>query len=169
VTPALDVLGLEIPRAGLAFYAVLAVHVPAGLAAVTTGAGAALSRKGSRRHIRFGRLYFWAISLVFMTATILAAMRWPEDSLLSLIGAAAFVAACVGHLFHDRHRPGHAPHILGMSISYIAMLAAFYIDNGPQLPIWNRLPHVAYWLLPVMVGAPLTWCAWRRAHVAGPP
>jgi hypothetical protein len=86
-----------------------------------------------------------------------------------LIGAAAFVAACVGHLFHDRHRPGHAPHILGMSISYIAMLAAFYIDNGPQLPIWNRLPHVAYWLLPVMVGAPLTWCAWRRAHVAGPP
>jgi hypothetical protein len=49
------------------------------------------------------------------------------------------------------------------------MFAAFYIDNGPQLPIWNRLPHVAYWLLPVLIGAPLTWNALRRAYVAGPP
>jgi hypothetical protein len=55
-----------------------------------------------------------------------------------------------------------------MSMSYIAMLAAFYIDNGPQLPIWNRLPHVAYWLLPALIGAPLTCNAWRRARVPGP-
>jgi uncharacterized membrane protein HdeD (DUF308 family) len=169
VTPTLNVLGLEIPRAGVAFYVVLVVHVPAGLAAVMAGAAAALSRKGSRRHVRLGRLYFRALSLVFATGTVLAAMRWQEDSLLAFIGCAAFIAACVGHLTRSRHRPGHAPHILGMSTSYIAMLAAFYIDNGPQLPIWNRLPHIAYWLLPVLVGAPLTWNAWRRARVSGPP
>jgi len=168
VTPTLNVLGLEIPRAGLVFYVTLAVHVPAGLAAVTTGAAAALFRKGSRRHVRFGRLYFWAICLVFTTAAILAAMRWQEDYHLFLIGAAAFVAACVGHLSRDRHRPGHAPHILGMSVSYISMLAAFYIDNGPQLPIWDLLPHVAYWLLPAVIGAPLTWNAWRRARALQP-
>lgn len=163
VTPTVRVLGLEIPRAGPLFYAILALHVPAGLAAVTTGAVAALSKKGSRRHVRFGRLYFWALCLLFTTATILAIVRWREDRHLFLIGA-AFAAACAGHLSRDRHRPGHAPHILGMSISYIAMLAAFYIDNGPQLPIWNRLPHVAYWLLPVVVGAPLTWRALRGAR-----
>jgi hypothetical protein len=166
VSPTLNVLGLELPRAGLAFYIVLAVHVPTGLVAVTTGAAAALLRKGSRWHMRFGRLYFWAICVVFATAAILAAIRWREDYHLFLIGAAAFAAACIGRLSRDRHRPGHAPHILGMSISYILMLAAFYIDNGPQLPIWSRLPHVAYWLLPAVIGGPLTWNAWRRAHGA---
>lgn len=164
MNPTINVLGLEIPRAGIAFYAVLAVHVPTGLAAVVTGAGAALSRKGSRLHMRFGRLYFWALCLLFTTASILAGMRWREDYLLFLIGAAAFAAACVGHLARDRHRPGHAPHILGMSISYVAMLVAFYVDNGPQLPVWKRLPHVAYWLLPLLVGAPLAWRALRRAR-----
>lgn len=164
MTPTVRVLGLEIPRAGPLFYAILALHVPPGLAAVTTGAVAALSRKGSRRHIRFGRLYFWTLCLLFTTATILAAMRWGEDRHLFLIGAAAFAAACAGHLSRNRHRPGHAPHILGMSVSYIAMLAAFYTDIGPQLPIWNRLPHVTYWLLPTMVGAPLTWRALRSAR-----
>ncbi len=164
MTPTVNVLGLEIPRAGMLFYAVLAVHVPAGLAAVVLGAGAALTRKGSRRHIRLGLLYFWTLCLVFTTALVLALMRWHEDYHLAIIGAIAFTAACVGHLRPNRHRPGHAPHILGMSISYLMMLVAFYVDNGPQLPLWNRLPHVMYWLLPILVGAPLTWRAWRRAR-----
>jgi hypothetical protein len=162
VTPTVNVLGLEIPRAGLMFYVALAVHVPAGLVAVVAGAVAALSRKGSPRHVRFGRLFFWTICLLFTTAAILAAFRWREDRLLFLIGGVAFTAACVGHLSRNRHRPGHAPHILGMSISYIAMLVAFYVDNGAQLPIWDRLPHVTYWLLPTLIGAPITWSALRR-------
>jgi hypothetical protein len=35
------------------------------------------------------------------------------------------------------------------------MLIAFYVDNGKQLPIWRDLPHAAYWLLPILVAAPL--------------
>jgi hypothetical protein len=33
----------------------------------------------------------------------------------------------------------------GMSLSYVLMLIAFYVDNGKQLPIWKDLPHVTYW------------------------
>ena len=54
------------------FLAFLAVHVLAGLAAVITGAVAALARKGSPRHIRAGRWYYRAITVVFATAT-----SWP--------------------------------------------------------------------------------------------
>jgi hypothetical protein len=93
-------------------------------------------------------------------------MRWREDYHLFLIGAVAFGSACVGHLYRGRHRPGHASHILGMGVSYIAMLAAFYVDNGPQLPVWDRLPHVMYWLLPAAIGVPVTLRALRRAAVA---
>jgi hypothetical protein len=42
-----------------------------------------------------------------------------------------------------------------MSISYVFMLIAFYVDNAKQLPIWRDLPHFTYWLLPHAVAIPL--------------
>jgi hypothetical protein len=42
-----------------------------------------------------------------------------------------------------------------MGGSYIAMLTAFYVDNGPFLPLWNLLPAWTYWVIPSVVGAPL--------------
>jgi hypothetical protein len=166
MNPTINVLGLELPRMGPAFYGVLAVHVPAALAAVVLGAVAALSRKGSRRHVRAGIFYFRALAIAFLTASILAVMRWREDYHLLLIGVVSFAAACYGHLYQGRHRPGHRPHIAGMGLSYVAMLTAFYVDNGSQLPLWNRLPHVMYWVLPIAFGAPIIVRALRRAPTA---
>jgi hypothetical protein len=48
-------------------------------------------------------------------------------------------------------------HGCAMAGSYVALFTGFYVDNGPQLPVWDRLPHLLYWLLPAAVGAPLTW------------
>jgi len=45
--------------------------------------------------------------------------------------------------------------VTGMSLSYALMLIAFYVDNGRQLPVWRDLPHFAYWLIPLVVAAPL--------------
>src|SRR5262247_2249321 len=67
---AVRVLGGQVGSAAPVFLAFLAVHVLAGLAAVATGAVAALVRKGSPRHIRAGRWYYRAITLVFVTATV---------------------------------------------------------------------------------------------------
>jgi hypothetical protein len=49
-----------------------------------------------------------------------------------------------------------------MAGSYIALLTGFYVDNGPQLPLWNRLPSWSFWFLPAAIGIPLTWRALRR-------
>ena len=70
------VFGDQVSSAAPVFLAFLAVHVLAGLTAVVTGAAAALVRKGSPRHIRAGRWYYRAITVVFVTATVLATMRW---------------------------------------------------------------------------------------------
>ena len=134
------ILGVEVGSTAPAFLAVLAVHIVAGLAAVITGAAAALARKGSPRHIRAGRWYYRAITAVFATATALAAMRWAQDWYLFVLGAVAFTAATAGYLHRRRHRPGDTGHIAGMGIAYTAMLTAFYVDNGPHLPLWDRLP-----------------------------
>ncbi len=149
------VLGTEIGSTAPAFLAVLAIHVLAGLTAVAAGATAALTRKGSVRHRRAGRVFYRAIAMVFATATVLAAMRWRQDYHLALIGAVAFAAATAGYLHRRRHRPGDTGHILGMGVGYVAMLTAFYVDNGPHLPLWDRLPPLTLWFLPSAVGAPI--------------
>jgi cytochrome bd-type quinol oxidase subunit 2 len=164
VTHGGHILGTEVGSTAPLFLAVLAVHVLAALAAVLTGATAALTSKGSPRHVRAGRWYYRALTGVFGTALALTAMRPRQDYHLALIGAVAFTAATVGYLHRRRRRPGDAPHIIGMGLSYIAMLTAFYVDNGPHLPLWNRLPGIAFWVLPTAVGAPLIAHALRRVH-----
>jgi hypothetical protein len=160
------ILGDQVGSTAPVFLAFLAIHVIAGLTAVITGAAAALSRKGSPRHIRAGRWFYRAITAVFATATILAAMRWRQDYYLFIIGAVAFSAATIGYQHRRRHRPGDTGHIAGMGIAYVAMLTAFYVDNGPHLPLWDRLPTFAFWLLPSAIGAPIIIRAIVRARHA---
>ena len=163
------ILGDHVGSTAPAFLAFLAVHVIAGLTAVLTGAIAALTRKGSRRHIQAGRWYYRAISVVFGTAAILAAARWQQDYYLFIIGAVAFTAATIGYQHRRRHRPGDIGHIAGMGTAYAALLTAFYVDNGPHLPLSDHLPVLAFWLLPSAIGAPVIAGAILRAKHAGPP
>jgi hypothetical protein len=163
------ILGDQVGSTAPVFLAFLAIHVIAGLTAVITGAIAALARKGSPRHVRAGSWYYRAITIVFATATALAIMRWRQDYYLFVIGAIAFTAATVGYQHRRRHRPGDTTHITGMGIAYTAMLTAFYVDNGPHLPLWDRLPTLAFWLLPSAIAAPLIARAVLRARRSRPP
>lgn len=160
------ILGDQVGSTAPAFLAFLALHIIAGLTAVLTGAIAALARKGSPRHIRAGRWFYRAITVLFATATVLSAMRWRQDYYLFIIGAVAFTAATIGCQNRRRHRPGDTGHIAGMGIGYTAMLTAFYVDNGPHLPLWDRLPVLAFWLLPAAIATPLIARAAIRARHA---
>jgi hypothetical protein len=153
MTIAARILGDEVGSAAPMFLALLAIHVTAGLTAVIGGAVAALARKGSSRHIRAGRWFYRAITAVFLTAAALSIMRWRQDYHLLAIGVVAFSATTVGYL--HRRRPGDTGHIVGMGIGYVAMLTAFYVDNGPHLPLWDRLPPLSFWFLPGVIGAPI--------------
>jgi hypothetical protein len=70
---------------------------------------------------------------------------------------------------HGRRQRWKMPidlHIVGMGVSYIAMLTAFYVDNGKSLPIWRDPPPITYWLLPSAVGVPLiVWALARYQNV----
>jgi hypothetical protein len=155
MSTAARILGDQLGSTAPVFLAFVAVHVIAGLTAVITGAIAALARKGSPRHIRAGRWFYRAITAVFLTATALSAMRWRQDYHLLAIGAVALAAATIGYLHRRRHLPGDTGHILGMGIGYVAMLTAFYVDNGPHLPLWDRLPPLSFWFLSGVIGAPI--------------
>src|SRR6516165_4675420 len=109
---------------------------------------------------------FLAILSIHVIAglTVVAAMRWAQDYYLFILGAVAFTAATIGYLHRRRHRPGDIGHIAGMGIAYTAMLTAFYVDNGPHLPLWERLPALAFWILPAAIAAPLITRAILRAR-----
>jgi len=161
-----EILGLPIPDAGPVFATALAVHIACGLTAVVAGALAATARKRPGRHPRAGRVYLWALGGVFATACVMAAIRWHEDAHLFAIAVLAFGLGLYGYRARRRRRPGWPVHHgIGMGGSYIALLTGFYVDNGQFLPLWNRLPTIAYWVLPVAVGAPLIWRALHRFDV----
>jgi hypothetical protein len=157
------VAGIEIPSAGPVFAVALGVHIVGGVWSVVTGAAAATARKRPGRHPRAGLLYLWGIGLMFATAAVMSTIRWRQDAHLFAIAIVAAGLAAIGWFFRPTRRPARFTwHAIGMGGSYIALLAGFYVDNGPQLPLWRLLPHWTYWALPIVIGGPLVLLALRR-------
>jgi hypothetical protein len=156
----IDIGGFQVPDAGPVFFTALALHVTAGTTAVVAGALAATARKRPGRHPHAGTVYLYGIAVVFATATVIAIPRWHHDWHLFLIASVAFGLAALGW-WARRRQPYRWMmwHGGAMAGSYVALFTGFYVDNGPQLPLWDRLPHLAYWLIPTAIGAPLTWRA----------
>jgi hypothetical protein len=154
---------IQAPKGLDAFSIALTCHIVGGLAAVTCGALAATAPKRRGRHPVFGRIYLWSMGVVFMTAVTMGALRWPRDAHLVAIGTIAAAAAAIGYVARRRRRPGWMRwHIVGMATSYVALFTGFYVDNGPNLPLWDRLPPISFWVLPSLVGLPLTLRALAR-------
>ena len=151
---------------GVVFTRALTCHIAAGLTCVVTGVLAMTAGKRPGRHTVAGTIYFWSLAVVFTSATVMALLRLGEDWHLLLIAVVAFAAGSVGYLARRRRwRDWLRLHLLGMSGSYIALLTGFYVDNGPNLPLWNRLPTVAFWVLPSLVGIPLVVRAMARRRL----
>jgi len=148
--------GIVVPCDSAIFLVVLAIHIPSGIACVLAGLVALLSKKQPGRHPTFGTIYYWSLSMVFVSASVMTSLRWTQDYHLFILGTLSFTAALFGRMARRRRWNSWVRfHILGMGLSYILMLTAFYVDNGKSLPLWKELPTVAYWILPSAVGFPL--------------
>jgi hypothetical protein len=161
---AAHVLGQHVGSAAPLFLAFLAVHVVAGTIAVISGAVAAIAHKPGPHHVQAGRRYYLAVTVMSGSGAVLAVMRWREDAYLLVFAAVAFTAATVGiRARRRRGRAGTTVHIVGLSLSFVAMMTGFYVDNGPRLPLVQHLPAAAFWVLPPAVGAVLAARSLRRA------
>ena len=65
----------------------LYLHIFAGFTALTTGLVPMFSKKGSKVHTTWGKIYFWAMFVVALTALIRFQMR---VNLIFLSGIAVF-------------------------------------------------------------------------------
>jgi uncharacterized membrane protein len=155
------IFGLPIPRSDPPFLAVLTVHVACGLIAVIWGMRAMVLPKGRGRHSASGKVYFWALVGVSLTMGILSFWQWAKDWPLAMLGTIALLAAIVGRRSSYRSDI-RSRHVIAMGTSYIALLTAFYVDNGPNFPVWREIPLWAMWVLPSAVGLPFIVKAVRR-------
>lgn len=148
--------GLPLPSDAPLFLALVGVHILFAVTAVIAGVVAMRSVKAPGWHPRAGAIYIGSLAGVFVTATLLAALRWAEDYHLFALGALSFASAMLARTAQRSRWPSWLPiHIMGMGVSYVLLLTAFYVDNGPNLPLWNQLPPAAFWILPGLFGAPI--------------
>ena len=150
------VLGIPIPSSSPMFLGIVAAHVGSGLVCVISGLIAMLSMKRPGRHPVAGTVYYWFLALVFASMSMLSFLRWPEDTHLFFLGVLAFAAATIGRAARRVQWCGWLKyHVSGMGLSYILLLTAFYVDNGPNLPLWRSLPSPILWVAPSIVGLPI--------------
>lgn len=161
------IAGIPIPSDSPVFLATVAVHIAAGLVCVFAGVIAMTSRKIRGRHPWAGSIYYWSLAVVFVSMATLSASRWAEDYDLFGLGTLSFLAASVGRQARRRRwRDWTRFHIVGMGLSYILLITAFYVDNGKSLPLWRQLPQAAFWILPSAFGAPvILYGLWRHPAV----
>src|SRR5678816_718568 len=110
----LVIAGIPIPSRDPRFLAVLAVHVPAGIVATVSAIVAIASPRRPGSHPTAGSVYYWAFSIVLVTALALTGMRPAENWHLALLGGAGFAMATLGR--NARRRRSHRwmrLHIIG--------------------------------------------------------
>ena len=140
----------------------ISLHIPAGLVGLIAGIVAMLSRKGAWWHRRAGDAYLIAIGTLAVTAAGLVSTRGPQFAHLLVFAALATVLAYGGYFMR---RINQGAHISGMGLSYVVMVTAFYVDNGPKLPFWNQFPDIVFWVGPLAIGLPIIIRAlWRRGY-----
>lgn len=85
------------------FRTVLAIHIICGGIALFVAPGAMLTRKGGLWHRRWGKVYFWAMAIVAITALALSLLR--PGLFLFLVAVFSFYLAFTGYRVLYRKTP----------------------------------------------------------------
>jgi len=100
------------------------VHMIAGMLALFVAPGAMLTAKGGRAHRRWGKLYFWSMLVVALTAVLLA--LWRPIIFLALLALFSFYMAFAGYRALSRQRPaqGETATALDWAAAMVTLIAS---------------------------------------------
>ncbi len=145
------------------FHFMLLLHIAAGSVCLLTGGLAAYARKRKGMHSTAGEIYHAGYVVVFITAVVMAMMKWSEIAFLFYIALFSYGLALAGYLARKmRWRSWMNAHISGMLGSYIGIITAVLVVNGASIPLLNQLPPILLWFLPTIIGSPLIAAVGRR-------
>lgn len=144
--------------------ALILAHVTAGFTALVVAPVAMMVRKGSGVHKRWGRVYFWAMFAIFVTALGLLVVR--PNLFLTFISVLSFYGAFSGVRSLRRKRPasGQRPTWLdwGAAVGALAAGSGFVLWGGLTLSgLWQAAMPSAFSLLGIAFGVVLGKDAWH--------
>lgn len=152
----INIDGIIIPDNSPVFLTLIGIHVPAALVCVVAALFAIFTTKTNKLHPKVGSIYFWSLLVVFITSITVSIIRWPADNHLLALGTLSFGFAFTGRMAHrNKWKFRMRWHLICMSMSFIFLLTAFYVDNGKNLPLWKLLPELFYWIIPGAIGIPI--------------
>ncbi len=82
---------------------ILTIHIIAGMIAFFVGPGAMLTKKGKVWHRRWGKIFFWSMTVVAISAVILTIRN--QSVFLALVGIFSFYSAFSGYRVLYQKRP----------------------------------------------------------------
>lgn len=103
------------------FHLVLGIHILNGTVALLIAPLAMITVKGGRWHRRWGKIYFWAMGVVALTAAV---MCWLRSGLfLFFIAIFSFYLALTGYRVLGRKKPENKPQLLDHCAAVAMVLA----------------------------------------------
>lgn len=127
----------------------LVLHILSGFTALVTGGMASLTKKGGRGHRLSGKWYFWAMTGVFATATLLGTLK--GNAFLFMVGFFSYYLVCRGYrtLYLKGLGRGQKPSGLDWAISGTALLFGLCLVGWA---VSQFLSGVGFWPVPLVFG-----------------
>lgn len=123
----------------------LIIHIAGGFTALISGFIAAITKKGDRAHRKTGKIYFWGMTTVFITAISLGVLK--ENWFLFMVGFFSYYMVVRGYriLYLKKLGAGQQATVFDWGIAVTAILfgAALIIASLVQgLAGFNPVPFV---------------------------
>jgi len=127
------------------------IHITAGTIALVLAPLAMLTVKGGRAHRLWGKIYFWAMAVVAVTAVVLA--LWRPQIFLALLAVFSFYMAFSGYRALSRKRPLESQGAAALDwtaalVTLVVSAALVVLGLVRPGPAWQRLG-----IVPVVFGA----------------
>lgn len=127
----------------------LILHIASGMTALVTGGLASLTRKGGNRHRRSGKVYFWAMTGVFITATAIGILK--SLAFLFMVGFFSYYFVVRGYRVLYLKGLGRSQKARGLDwfISAVALLFGIGLIG---FAIYLYTKSNSFWPVPLVFG-----------------
>jgi uncharacterized membrane protein len=104
----------------------LGIHIAAGFIAFFLAPGALATVKGGRAHRLFGKIYFWMMAVVALTAMLMATSQHRPNPFLALVAVFSFYAAFIGYrvLYQKRPAQGQGPQVIDWVAAILTLVCS---------------------------------------------
>lgn len=128
---------------------VLLLHIGSGFTALLTGGIASMAAKGGTAHRRSGKWYFWSMTGVFVTATLLGVLK--QNAFLFMVGFFSYYLVARGY---------RVLYLKGLNRSQQARALDWFISGTAFLfgvgllgwAVYQYTQNIGFWPVPLVFG-----------------